>query len=80
MLTYTFIIGMMKNRTEHKNYGKGVLSFGKHKGKTIKEVINNKDYSYVVWLSDNVCRITVADSDYNFCKRMIEKIKAMRCE
>ena len=67
----------MKNRTEYKNYGKGVLSFGKHKGKTIKEIINNGDYGYVVWLSDNVRRIAVSESDYNYCKRMVAEDKAM---
>ena len=67
----------MKDRKNFKNYGKGVLSFGKHKGKTIKEIINNGNYSYIIWLSDNVSRITVADSDYNYCKRMVAEDQAM---
>lgn len=67
----------MKNRIEHKNYGKGVLSFGKYKGKTIKEIIYNEDYGYVIWLRDNVSRITVSESDYNYCKKMVAEDKAM---
>jgi hypothetical protein len=69
----------MKNRNEFKDYGKGVLSFGKHKGKTIKEIITDcKDYGYIVWLRNNVKRITVSDFDYNYCKQMTTDDKAMR--
>ena len=67
----------MKDRKNFKNYGKGVLSFGKHRGKTIKQIIQEEDYGYIVWLSDNVRRITVADSDYNYCKRMVAEEQAM---
>jgi len=67
----------MKNRTEHKNYGKGVLSFGKYKGKTMKQVINEGDYGYIVWLNDNVARITVSPYDYNYCKNRIAEEQAM---
>lgn len=67
----------MKDKVNFKNYGKGVLSFGKHKGKTINEIINNGDYGYIMWLNDNVSRITVSDSDYNYCKRMAAEDNAM---
>ena len=67
----------MKNRKELKDYGKGVLSFGKHKGKTIKEIINSEDYGYIVWLRDNVKRITISESDYNYCKQMVNDDNAM---
>lgn len=63
----------MKNRSEFKDYGKGVLSFGKHKGKTIRQIIDNEeDYGYIVWLNDNVKRITISLSDYSFCKKMVD--------
>jgi len=68
----------MKNRSEFKDYGKGVLSFGKHKGKTIKEIITDcEDYGYIVWVRNNVKRITVSDSDYNYCKQMTTDDEAM---
>jgi len=67
----------MKNRAEFKNYGKGVLSFGKHKGKTIKQVIDEDDYGYIVWLNDNVARIAVSPSDYNYCKNKVAEEQAM---
>jgi hypothetical protein len=60
----------MKSKTDFKNYGEGVLSFGKYKGKTIKEIISLGDYGYIVWLKDNVKRITISDKDYLFCKRV----------
>ena len=63
----------MKNRSERKDYGKGVLSFGKYKGLTIRQIIESKeDYGYIVWLHDNVKRITISLSDYNFCKKMVD--------
>ena len=67
----------MKNKSEFKDYGKGVLSFGKHKGKTIKEIIDSEDYGYILWLKDNVKRITISDSDYNYCKQMVDSDNAM---
>ena len=67
----------MKDRINFINYGKGVLSFGKHKGKTIKEIIISEDYGYIVWLRDNVKRITISDSDYNYCKQMVDSDNAM---
>lgn len=67
----------MKNKSEFKDYGKGVLSFGKHKGKTIKEIIDSEDYGYILWLKDNVKRITISDENYNFCKRMVEENQIM---
>jgi hypothetical protein len=43
-------------------------------GKTIKQIIiDEEDYGYVVWLNDNVKSITISESDYNFCKKAIEK-------
>ena len=67
----------MKDRINFINYGKGVLSFGKHKGKTIKEIIISEDYGYIVWLRDNVNRITISDADYDYCKRMVADENAM---
>lgn len=59
----------MKNKKEIKNYGKGVLSIGKYKGKTISQIIYlEQDYSYVIWLHENVKRITISNSDLEFCK------------
>ena len=64
----------MKNRKEFKDYGTGILSFGMYKGLTIQQIIAEKeDYRYVIWLHDNVKRITIKDSDYNFCKRRVEE-------
>lgn len=66
----------MKDRNNFVDYGKSVLSFGKYKGKTIKDIIMKEDYGYVVWLRDNVKRITVSDSNYNFCKKMVVENRA----
>lgn len=67
----------MKNKQEYKNYGKGVLSFGKHKGKTMKQIIQEGDYGYIVWLNDNIKRITVSPADYAYCKKMVDEEQAI---
>ena len=68
----------MKNRKEFKDYGAGILSFGMYKGLTIQQIIAEKeDYGYIVWLRDNVKRITISDSDYNYCKQMVDSDNAM---
>ena len=45
-----------------------VLTFGKHKGKSIDELMNEEEYSYIVWLSDNVSGVSVNKEIYNYCK------------
>ena len=67
----------MKDRKNFINYSKGVLSFGKHKGKTIKQIINEGDYGYILWLNNNITRITISTSDYEYCKRMVAEEQAM---
>ena len=67
----------MKDRANFIDYGEGVLSFGKHKGKTIKEIIISEDYGYIVWLRDNVNQITISDANYDYCKRMVADENSM---
>ena len=47
------------------------LKFGKHKGKTINDLINEGEYSYIVWLEENVNSFIVDKKIYNYCKNEV---------
>ena len=48
-----------------------ILKFGKHKGKSINNLMNEGEYSYVVWLNDNVSSVIVEKKTYNYCKNKL---------
>lgn len=45
------------------------LTFGKHKGKTINDLINEGEHGYVVWLYHNVKSVEIPIGKYDYCKR-----------
>ena len=47
------------------------LEFGKHKGKTVADLIAEDEFSYVVWLAENVANFTVSEKDYEYCKNQL---------
>lgn len=48
-----------------------ILTFGKHKGKTIKDLMNEGEYSYIVWLAENVNSVSVDKKTYDYCKNKV---------
>jgi hypothetical protein len=54
-----------------------ILTFGKHKGKSINDLMNEAEYSYIVWLSDNVSSVSVNKDTYNYCKAEVVKDRIM---
>lgn len=54
-----------------KFFGKNdVLSFGKHKGRTIEEV-RQEDPAYIVWLDENVHQISIDQKIVSDCEEDI---------
>ena len=47
------------------------LVFGKHRGKTIQQLLNKGEYSYIIWLKENVDSITIDKDIYEFCKKNV---------
>lgn len=58
------------------NFRNMKLTFGKHKGKTIADLINEEEYSYIVWLEENVNNVSVDKEVYEYCKNelFVDKI------
>ena len=50
-----------------------ILTFGKHNGKSITDLLNEEEYSYIIWLSDNVSYVNIDIEIYNLCKNEIFK-------
>ena len=48
-----------------------ILTFGKHKGKSIDDLINEEEYSYIVWLEENVDSVSINKKTYNYCKNEV---------
>lgn len=48
-----------------------MLTFGKHKGKTISDLMNEGEYSYIVWLEENVNGVSVDRKTYECCKKKV---------
>lgn len=49
------------------------LTFGKHLGKTITELVNEEEYSYIVWLEEVVEGVEIDKHTYLFCKNEVFK-------
>jgi hypothetical protein len=47
------------------------LTFGKYKGKTIKEVVNSdwKGYNWLAWASKNIKWFRLSDAAFAYCKK-----------
>ena len=48
-----------------------ILTFGKHKGKSIDDLMNEGEYSYIVWLNENVSSVSVDKKTYDYCKNEV---------
>lgn len=48
-----------------------ILTFGKHKGKSIDDLMNEGEYSYIVWLEENVSSVSVDKKIYDYCKNAV---------
>ncbi len=54
-----------------------ILTFGKHKGKTINDLMNEGEYSYIVWLEENVDSVSVDNKTYETCKNILFEERIM---
>ena len=48
-----------------------ILTFGKHNGKSINDLMNEGEYSYIVWLEENVDKVNVYADTYKYCKEYV---------
>ena len=48
-----------------------ILTFGKYKGKSIDDLMNYGEYSYIVWLHENVSSVSIDKKTYNYCKNEV---------
>lgn len=53
---------------------KTIVTFGKHKGKTLDE-ISDTDPSYICWLKENVKTIKISKSLAEDCERVVREQK-----
>ena len=47
------------------------LTFGKHKGKSINDLMNEDEFSYIVWLEKNVNNVHIDRKIYKTCKNIV---------
>ena len=48
-----------------------ILTFGKHKGKSINDLMNEGEFSYIVWLEENVNSVHIGRKIYETCKNIV---------
>lgn len=53
------------------------LTFGKHKGKTINELLGDGEFGYIIYLYENKSNIKIGKETYCFCKSELYKEKIM---
>lgn len=55
-----------------------ILTFGKHKGKTIDDLMDECEFSYIVWLEENVDSVSIDTKTYKTCKNILFDERIMR--